>query len=271
MRSVSRDAVTDPLGPVPQPLIELVDVSFTYPGAVPVEALQPVTLTIGRGEQVAVVGPSGSGKSTFLQVLGLLARPTSGTYRIDGRDVGGMSEDELCDVRGTTIGFVFQAFHLIAHRDVAANVELPLRYSPIPYTDDQRGDLVSDALDRVGLTHRIHHRCNQLSGGESQRVAIARAMVTGPALILADEPTGNLDSTNSAQIVDLLLRANASGSTLVVITHDAEVADRFDRRLVIHDGVVSGDLASPRVTTGLGGVGATRTIHSVTRPSAEEK
>lgn len=227
------------------PVIELVDVSFTYPGVVPVEALQPVTSIIDRGERVAVVGPSGSGKSTLLQVLGLLARPSGGTYLLDGRDVGAMSEDELSDVRGTRFGFVFQSFHLMEHRDVAANVQLPLRYSPTSHTDEQRSALVAEALERVGLSHRIHHRCNQLSGGESQRVAIARALVTAPAVILADEPTGNLDSRNSAQIVELLLRAGETGATLVVITHDRDVADRFDRQLTIHDGVVTDSVNSP--------------------------
>jgi len=223
---------------VTDPLVELDGVSFTYPGSVPVHALQPVELRIGPGERVAVVGPSGSGKSTLLQILGLLARPTAGSYRLAGVDVGALPEARRCDVRGSLVGFVFQAFHLMAHRDVTANVELPLRYSPVTHPDAERASMVGAALERVGLGHRSAHRCNELSGGECQRVAIARALVTRPRLLLADEPTGNLDSQNSAQIVDLLLDAAEHGAAVVVITHDLDVADRFDRRITLRDGVV---------------------------------
>ncbi len=217
-------------------LIRLHDVSFTYPGVVPVHALAPVNLTVNRGERVAIVGPSGSGKTTLLQILGLLAKPTTGQYRLNGLEVANMSENTRCDVRGTLIGFIFQSFHLMAQRQVAANVELPLLYSPTNLNQTQRQDLVARALAQVGLTHRARHRCNELSGGESQRVAIARALVTRPKLLLADEPTGNLDSTNSTQIIDQLLSTTTDGTTLVVITHDQSVAARFDRQLTMNDG-----------------------------------
>ena len=232
------------------PLIELDEVAFTYPGVVPVAALASTNLCIEAGERVAIVGPSGSGKSTLLQVLGLLARPTSGVYRLDGYDVGALSESQRCDVRGTRIGFVFQAFHLMAHRDVASNVELPLRYSPSARSDAERAAMVAEALASVGLSHRAHHRCNELSGGECQRVAIARAMVGRPSIVLADEPTGNLDTANSAQIIDHLLAAGSDqASTLIVITHDPDVAERFERRLVIRDGNVTDTTAPPQPMT----------------------
>ncbi len=232
-------------------LIELKQVGFTYPGVVPVVALTPTTLRIGRGERVAIVGPSGSGKSTLLQLLGLLSNPTEGSYWLAGYDTGLLSEAQRCDLRGSQIGFVFQSFHLIDHRDVAANVELPLRYSPTSRSGSERMSLVSDALERVGLLHRANHRCDELSGGERQRVAIARAMVGRPSIILADEPTGNLDSTSSSQIIDYLLTSGPDGSTLVVITHDPEVASRFPRTLMIRDGHVT-DVASSPTTTRIG-------------------
>lgn len=221
------------------PLIDLADVSVTYPGAVPVHALKRSSLRINDGERVAVVGPSGSGKTTLLQVLGLLARPTTGTYHLVGHDVSAMDESQRCDVRGSMIGFVFQAFHLMAHRTVGSNVELPLRYSPQSFNDTERAERVSDALSQVGLEHRAHHLCNQLSGGESQRVAIARAMVTRPRLILADEPTGNLDEASAAGIHDLMDEMNArTGLTIVLVTHSSRLAQRMPRRLNMAEGVL---------------------------------
>jgi putative ABC transport system ATP-binding protein len=206
-------------------------------GGAPVEALKPVTLSVGAGEFLAVSGPSGSGKSTLLHVVGCLDRPTAGRYFLDGREVSTLSDRELAAVRNRTIGFVFQRFHLLRDEPATRNVELPLLYAGIPRAERRRRALA--ALEAVGLLPRADHLPGRLSGGEQQRVALARALVKEPRLLLADEPTGNLDSASGAIVLDLVDRENARGTTVVLITHDPEVARRARRHLLIRDGVVS--------------------------------
>lgn len=217
--------------------VTLDSVALTYPGRPPVEALKPVSLEVEAGDFVAVVGPSGSGKSTLLNVLGLLDRPTHGVYRLQGIDVGTLSEAERAAVRGRWIGFVFQSFHLLDHRSAVENVALALLYAGVPR--DERIWRATDALTRIGLGHRMHALPSALSGGERQRVAIARAVVSRPTLLLCDEPTGNLDSRNAGAVMRLLVDLNRDGQTIVVITHDERVAAAAKRRLVIVDGEVS--------------------------------
>ncbi|MBX7265095.1 ABC transporter ATP-binding protein [Micromonospora sp. Llam7] len=221
--------------------VEAVEVSRTYHlDGVSVSALRGVSLTVGAGDYVALVGPSGSGKSTLMHLLGGLDRPTAGRLVIGGREVGTLSPPELARLRNETIGFVFQAFHLLARTSALDNVALPLVYRGLGAR--QRRERAAAMLGRVGLGHRLHHRPNQLSGGEQQRVAIARALVTDPTVLLADEPTGNLDSTTGAAVLELLERLNAeSGVALVMVTHDAEVAARARRRIVMRDGLVVAD------------------------------
>lgn len=221
------------------PLLELDGVSRRYDvgDAEPVVALRDADLAIAEGEFVAIVGPSGSGKSTMLHLLGALDRPTSGVVRIAGRDVAGLSDEELAQLRNTEIGFVFQQFHLLARTPASANVELPLLYAGVGRSERRRR--AADALDLVGLGHRLDHRPNQLSGGEQQRVAIARALVSQPRLLLADEPTGNLDSARGEEVMRLLVELNAErGVALVVITHDEEVAALAPRQVSIRDGLL---------------------------------
>ena len=201
---------------------------------VEVRALDGVDLVVERGDSMAIMGPSGSGKSTLLGLLGGLDRPTSGTMRFDGRDVTGLSEDELAAVRNQVVGFVFQSFQLLARTPAVANVGLPLVYRGLGRGERRR--LATEALQSVGLGHRLQHRPSQLSGGEQQRVAIARALVTEPAMLLADEPTGNLDSRSGQEVLDLLSRLDERGVAVVVVTHDPGVAARFRRRVTLHDG-----------------------------------
>jgi putative ABC transport system ATP-binding protein len=228
-------------------LIELTGVCKAYrTGSLAVAALGGITLTIDEGEYVAVMGPSGSGKSTLMHILGCLDGPSEGRYHLAGEDVSAMSEDQLADVRNRRIGFVFQQFNLLASMPAWRNVELPLAYGGVPRA--QRRERAIAALDRVGLGDRIDHRPGELSGGEQQRVAIARALVTEPALLLADEPTGNLDSASTAEILSLLDELHGSGRTIVVITHEADVARRSKRTVRLLDGLVSGDTAAPAVT-----------------------
>ncbi|MEU7920553.1 ABC transporter ATP-binding protein [Micromonospora zamorensis] len=226
------------------PAIEAVDVSRTYHlDGVSVEALRGVSLVVQPGDYVALVGPSGSGKSTLMHLLGGLDRPTGGRLVIGGRDVNALAPPEMATLRNETIGFVFQAFHLLPRTSAVENVALPLVYRGV--SARQRRERAAAMLGRVGLGHRLDHRPNQMSGGEQQRVAIARALVTEPTVLLADEPTGNLDSVTGAAVLELLERLNAeSGVALVMVTHDQEVAARARRRITMRDGAVVADSAA---------------------------
>jgi putative ABC transport system ATP-binding protein len=225
-------------GPGAEPLVRFEGVGRTYrSGPVAVEALRPTTLAIGAGEYVALMGPSGSGKSTMLHVMGCLDRPTVGRYLLGGRDVSDLPDAELAAVRNATIGFVFQRFHLLRDESASRNVELPLLYAGIAGPERRRR--AAAALAQVGLEDRIRHLPGQLSGGEQQRVALARALVKAPRLLLADEPTGNLDSASGARVLELLDAQNRHGTTVVLITHDPDVAAHARRRLQIRDGAVS--------------------------------
>jgi putative ABC transport system ATP-binding protein len=217
------------------PVMELDGVSKVYAlGELEVVALRDVSLSIGEGEFVAITGPSGSGKSTLMHILGCLDVPTSGAFRLAGHDVSAFDENLLADVRNLFIGFVFQQFNLLAYLEAWRNVELPLVYGGV--SPVERHDRALEALARVGLDDRAHHRPGEMSGGQQQRVAIARALVTQPAVILADEPTGNLDSTSTADVLNLLGELNRDGSTIVLITHERDIAARAERTIEIRDG-----------------------------------
>ncbi len=215
-------------------VVELIDISRVFPGPPEVEAVRHVDLVINTGEYLSIIGPSGSGKSTLLHVLGLLDRPTSGQYLLDGVDVAQMSEGARAGMRGGRIGFVFQAFHLLGSRSVLDNVMLAMVYQHV--SRHERRARATEALERVGLEHRLGFSPGQLSGGERQRVAVARALVGRPSLLLADEPTGNLDQSNAAGVLDLFDDLHASGITVAVITHDEHVSARAQRRVRITDG-----------------------------------
>jgi putative ABC transport system ATP-binding protein len=228
-------------------VIRLEDVSRTYQlGSQPVHALAGITEHVEKGEHVAIMGPSGSGKSTLLNVLGCLDRPSGGKYWLDGREVGALSDEELTAVRRDLIGFVFQSFHLVPRLTAAENVELPMVFAGVARGERRRR--VEAALAAVDLTDRLDHRPDQLSGGERQRVALARATVMGPRVLLADEPTGNLDTTSGRQILALLDRMNEEGITLVVVTHDPSVAKRADRVIVLVDGHVARRLPGAEIS-----------------------
>jgi putative ABC transport system ATP-binding protein len=216
------------------PVVELVNVTRSFPGPPEVQALRSVNLRVEDGDYLSIVGPSGSGKSTMLNLLGLLDRPSVGEYYLNGTLTSVLNEEQRAALRGGTIGFVFQSFHLLPHRPVLDNVMLATLYSGVPRA--QREASARAALDRVGLSHRLEFFPSTLSGGERQRVAVARAVVSSPRMLLADEPTGNLDETTSGEVMDLFEELHADGLTLVVITHDAAISSRAERTIRISDG-----------------------------------
>ena len=225
------------------PVIDVRHVRKTYQmGDIAVDALRGVSLTVHRGEYVAIMGSSGSGKSTLMNIVGCLDAPTEGSYKLNGVDVSDQDEDALSDIRNRFIGFVFQSFNLIPRTTTLANVELPLTYAGVPRA--RRRERALRALDAVGLGERVDHVPAELSGGQQQRAAVARALVTNPALILADEPTGNLDSTSTEDILGIFQRLSDEGRTIVIITHEDEVAARAERIIRVKDGQVMSDEAA---------------------------
>jgi putative ABC transport system ATP-binding protein len=236
--------IAAPSGPaLAPPLIELRNVAKRYQlGEVAVDALRDVSLTIARGEFVAIMGASGSGKSTLMNIVGCLDRPSAGSYRLDGVEIARQSREELANLRNRTLGFVFQSFNLLTRTTALENVELPLIYGGVRARERRR--LARQALERVGLGDRVHHHPNQLSGGQQQRVAIARALVGSPKLVLADEPTGNLDSAASKEMMTLLRGLRDDGITLVLVTHEPDIAAYAERVIVFKDGQVCSDSAA---------------------------
>jgi putative ABC transport system ATP-binding protein len=227
-------------------MIKIDEVTKVYRmGDVSVRALQGISVEIGKGEFVAIVGPSGSGKSTLMNIIGCLDQPTAGAYLLAGKDVSRLSDDQLAEIRNRRIGFVFQTFNLLSRTDALQNVELPLIYSGAK----DRRRLAIAALEAVGLADRLHHRPSELSGGQQQRVAIARALVNNPDIIMADEPTGNLDSKAGAEVMAIFQRLNEEqGITVIVVTHEPEIAEHTRRIVYLHDGMVVSDrpVAAPR-------------------------
>jgi putative ABC transport system ATP-binding protein len=221
-------------------MIELTDIAKTYRmGNVEICALCGVSLRVGPGELIAVMGPSGSGKSTLMNVIGCLDRPTAGSYRFEGREISDLTDDELAAVRNVKIGFVFQSFNLLPRFSALKNVEVPLIYSGVP--GRQRRERAAPVLERVGLGERMHHKPSELSGGQQQRVAIARALVNNPPLLLADEPTGNLDSRSGEEILNIITDLNKQGVTIMIVTHDRDVAARCKRIINLKDGRIVSD------------------------------
>ncbi len=218
-------------------VVDAKDLTKVYQmGDVEVHALRGLTCTIAEGEIVAIMGPSGSGKSTLMNIMGCLDRPTSGEYYLDGESVANMNDDQLASIRNRKVGFVFQSFNLLPRATALANVEMPLRYAK---NGKNRRERARAALESVGLGDRINHRPNELSGGQQQRVAIARALVNDPAIVMADEPTGNLDTKSGEEVMELLLKLNReSRATLIIVTHDPEIAQMTQRIIYIRDGVI---------------------------------
>ena len=234
--------IVQPSGHVPY-AVELQNVSKIYPGVPPVEALRGVSLKVRRKEFIGIIGASGSGKSTLLHVVGTLTRPTFGSVLIDGIDTGGLSDGNLSGIRSRNIGFIFQDFFLLAGFTAIQNVENGLLYAGV--SASERTEKAREMLEHVGLSHRMRHLPSELSGGEQQRVAIARALVNQPAFLLADEPTGNLDSRTTDSIMDLLRNLNVDGTTVILITHDLDVAKMSNRQVLLKDGYVESDTGSP--------------------------
>lgn len=221
-------------------MLELSNIKKTFQnGEEVVVALNDVSLEVKENEFVAIMGSSGSGKSTLMNVLGCLDTPNSGVYRLGGKDVAQMSDDQLSRVRNEHIGFIFQTFHLLSKLDVVGNVKLPLRYSNV--SEHEANERANALIDRVGLSHRKHHKPFEMSGGQRQRVAIARALVNKPSVILADEPTGNLDSKTSSEIMDLLTELHKQGQTIVMVTHEDDIAKYAQRVVIMKDGNVIGE------------------------------
>jgi len=235
------------------PVIEIRDLTKVYRmGEVEVRALAGVTLVVERGDFVAIMGPSGSGKSTLMNILGCLDRPTSGSYKLDGVDVSRLDRDGRAEIRNAKIGFVFQSFNLLARTRAVENVELPLLYSDKGLSAPERLRLCREALSRVGLAGREDHYPSQLSGGQQQRVAIARALVTDPAILLADEPTGNLDSRTSEEIIAIFQELNAAGKTVILITHEPDIAAHARRVVYVRDGQIWRDERIVQVPASVG-------------------
>ncbi len=228
-------------------LIELADIRKIYQmGAAEVNALDGVSLRIERGEYVAIMGPSGSGKSTLMNIIGCLDTPTSGSYKLRGTEIRDRDDDELARIRNQEVGFIFQTFNLLSRADALHNVELPMIYAGRPKHD--RKERAREMLDLVGLGDRTHHRPNELSGGQRQRVAIARALVNEPSIVLADEPTGNLDSKTGFEIMGLLDEVHGSGNTVILVTHEEEIAEHAERIVRLRDGKIESDLKTARAS-----------------------
>lgn len=235
-------------------MIELQDVHKTYQmGEVIVAALQGVSVKVEKGEFVAIMGPSGSGKSTMMNIIGCLDRPSQGIYRVNDTDVKKLSDNQLAELRNKEIGFVFQQFHLLPRISLLENVELPLIYAGATVKD--RHNRAKEALKLVGLEDRMYHRSNEISGGQRQRAAIARALVNDPTILLADEPTGNLDSKTGEMIMDLLVKLHQLGNTIILVTHDSDISTYANRIIRLRDGLISSDLenTNPRISSSVGG------------------